>query len=147
MARSKLTDPLQLQLVNAIRAGAYLEEAARAYGIAPSTFHSWRQRGNEALAKGSQAAREAPYAAFSLAIDRALAEAEVQAVGVIRAAFKDDWRSAAWYLERRHPDRWRKRQTTEIEGGNPDKPVAVDVEVGEKRVTDAAHDFLRQLAG
>lgn len=155
---SKLNPDLQGRIVNALRAGAYLDEAARSCGLAPSTFHAWRARGNAELdqlashegrvtrAEQKRRALEQPFVDFVLAVDEALAAAEIHAVAIVRGAMKDDWRSAAWYLERRHPDRWRRRTTHEVEQGDPDKPLAVEVEVGEKVVTDAAHAFLKQLA-
>jgi hypothetical protein len=53
---------------------------------------------------------------FHEAVLRAEADAEVHAVAVIRKAMTKDWRAAGHFLERRHPDRWRRRESIEHEG-------------------------------
>lgn len=151
MARpSKLDDVLQGKLVARIRAGAFAEQAARACGIAPSTFYAWQARGRAAIASGTKAKAEQPFVSLVEALDEALADAEIHATTVLRAAMGDDWRAAAWYLERRHPKRWsRKAAEAQLDegAGDVDAPPPVDVEVGAPEVTAAAHDFLRSLTG
>jgi hypothetical protein len=105
---TKLTRDRHERMVQMLRAGNYRDAAARAAGIAPSTLYSWLERGsNEQLG---------PYHEFAAAVQQAEAEAEVYAVAIIRRAMSDDWRAAATYLERRHPERWRRRSTTELTG-------------------------------
>jgi predicted transcriptional regulator len=109
MARpTKLTPEVAERIVNAIRAGNYAEQAARAAGISPATYYRWLKRGE----------REAGgiYHDFYEAVRSAEAEAEVYAVAIIRKAMGDDWRAAAHYLERRHPQRWRRHETREHTG-------------------------------
>ena len=102
MARpTKLTPKVREHIVESIRAGAYAEQAAHAAGIAPSTYYDWLRRGE---------AGERPFSEFSDALRAGEAEAEVAAVTVIRdAAQAGDWRAAAHYLDRRHPERWGRR--------------------------------------
>ncbi len=99
MARpTKLTPEVRERIVGSIRAGAYAEQAARAAGIAPSTYYDWLRRGE---------AGEPTFSEFSEALRAGEAEAEIAAVATIReAAQAGDWRAAAHYLERRHPERW-----------------------------------------
>lgn len=59
-----------------------------------------------------------------------------------------DWRAIAWYLERRHPDRWRRRDSHEhvgppAEGSETPGPIQIVGGVGDPKLTKAAHDFLR----
>jgi len=99
---TKLTTQVRERIAESIQAGAYAEQAARAAGIAPSTYYEWIKRGESG---------EQPFSEFSEAVRAREAEAEVAAVTVLRdAAQAGDWRAAAHYLERRHPERWGTRK-------------------------------------
>lgn len=105
---TKLNRDRHDRIVQMLRSGNYRDAAARAAGIAPSTLYSWLERGsNEQVG---------PYHDFAAAVDQAEAEAEVYAVAIIRRAMADNYRAAVTYLERRHPERWRRRNTTELTG-------------------------------
>jgi hypothetical protein len=109
MARpSKLTAELQERIVTAIRAGNYPEAACVAAGISLSTHYRWMARG--------QTEEPGPYTDYRAAVIQAEAEGEVHAVAIVRRAMAEDWRAALAYLERRHPARWRRQQTTELVG-------------------------------
>ncbi len=91
---TKLTAKLESNLVDAIRAGSFVTVACEAFGVGTSTFYRWMN---------SSASR---YRAFQDKIARATAEAEVANVTIIRQAAVKDWHAAAWYLERKHFNRW-----------------------------------------
>jgi hypothetical protein len=99
----------------AIRAGCGPEQAAQAAGIAPSTLYAWKALGEQES--------DGPYRRLLLKMRQAEAEAELSAVKVLRSAIEDDgdWKAALAYLERKHPERWRLRQTSELvgPGGGP----------------------------
>ena len=99
---------MQERIVKAVRAGNYFEAAAQAAGISESTLYRWLQRGAEE--------KQGIYHDFREAVRRAEAESEVHAVALIRKAMSDDWRAALALIERRHPERWRRRETTELTG-------------------------------
>jgi transposase len=107
MARpSKLTNDVRERICRAIRAGNYPAVAARAAGIAESTFYRWMERGRTET-KGS-------YRAFYEAVNDAEAESEVHAVAILRQQIKGgDWRAAVALLERRHSQRWHRRERHE----------------------------------
>jgi len=48
---------------------------------------------------------------LSAELARRLAEGELTAVSSVLAAAVEDWRAAAWFLERAHPERWGKPST------------------------------------
>ena len=154
MARpTKLDQDLQARLCQRLRARAFAEQAARSVGIAPSTYHAWLARGRKVIAAAGDDVTEipdedAPFVAFVEAVDAALAEAEIHATTIVRAAMPADWRAAAWYLERRHPDRWRRRAAGELDANTEDQGAeqAPEVAVGDESTTQAAHDFLKKLA-
>jgi AcrR family transcriptional regulator len=99
-------------VVALVRKGNYIEVAAAASGISKPTFYKWLHDG--ANAKVDCLARQ-----FSNAIEKAEAEAEQS--GLARIARAKDWTATAWRLERRHPERWGRRERHEHtgEGGGP----------------------------
>lgn len=105
---SKLTPELQERIVQAIRAGNYIETAAAYAGIAKSTLYDWLKRGARA--------KTGKYRAFSDAVQRALAEAEVRDVAIIGKAAQEQWQAAAWRLERKFPERWGRKDRHEVTG-------------------------------
>ena len=53
------------------------------------------------------------------ALERALAEERL--IALVAGAARDNWRAAAWMLERRHPERWAQRPR-EVEVAPPPDP-------------------------
>lgn len=96
----------------------YVESFARYIGVSPRTVNQWIGRGRAEIKRLNRSARAKPrdsemmYVRFTLAYDKALAQAELSSISTIKQAStttatrKGDWRAAAWLLERRHPDRW-----------------------------------------
>jgi len=121
---------LQARLVEAVEKGNYVCTACDLVGISTPTYYDWKMRGD----KG-----EEPFSSFLSAIKEAEAKAEDNALQVIQGANKDSWQSAAWYLERRKPDRWGKKERIE-HSGNKEKPVALSIDY--KKLKD---DDLREL--
>lgn len=105
---TKLTPELQEKILTAIRAGNYVETAAAHCGINKVTLYDWMKRG---------AAEESGiYREFSNAIEKAWADAEVRDVALLAKAAQENWQAIAWRLERRHPDRWARRERLEHSG-------------------------------
>lgn len=114
--QTKLTPEIQERIVLAVRAGNYLSVAARAAGIHEATLYRWLERGR------GPAGRE-PYRAFCEALKEAEAAAEVHAVALIRQQMPQQWTAAMTFLERRFPDRWRRRDTVYAEEAPALDPV------------------------
>jgi hypothetical protein len=91
-----------------VRAGTCLEVAAAAVGVNYRTFRRWVERGG--LKPGSREGR------FVRALAEAEALLETLLVQQVVAHAKVDAKMALRYLERRHPDRWRKATTFEHTG-------------------------------
>src|SRR5579859_3222776 len=101
MGRPKL-DPAMLQkVVDLVRAGNYLEVAATAAGIHRSTLHRWLKHGRDQ--------ERGRYRRFLTAVEKAHAESEARDVALIAKASGEDWRAAAWRLERKSPRRYGPR--------------------------------------
>lgn len=138
MARpTKLTPEIRQRIVAAIRAGNYAEPAARSAGISAATYYRWLRRG-ERESRGI-------YSDFREEVRRAESEAEVHAVAVIRRAMPDDWRAAAHYLERRYPDRWRRRESLEHQG-TPRLVVTTD-QLADPTTRKELREITRRIAG
>lgn len=111
----KLTDEVHTQIINAIRAGNYMETAAQVAGINKDTLYAWLRRG--ARAKQGNAENEDDYlfVSFSDSVEKALAESESIALAqIVKAANDGQWQAAAWRLERRFPDKWGRKDRHDI---------------------------------
>lgn len=104
---SKLTDEVKKKLIDAIKLGNYYEAACAYAGIDYTTFRKWMQQGEKAT-KGR-------YFELFEAIKRAEAEAEARMVAMWQKAMPEDWRAIATFLERRHPERWGRRDKVQQE--------------------------------
>jgi hypothetical protein len=86
--RSKATEARIEALLAALRAGNTREASAGHAGIDRTTLYRWVERDPGLRAR----------------VEKAEADAEVRfEAQVARAAADDDWRAAAWWLERRRP--------------------------------------------
>lgn len=115
-------------IVERVRAGAYPEVAAASTGVHPSTFYRWKTWGEDRVENGRVRRARAGYREFREALSRAEAEGEMVHVANVAKAAPDDWRAAAWYLERRAPTRWRRRDSLWHAGpGEGDAPLSLDL--------------------
>lgn len=141
--RSKLTPEVSKRLNTALRAGNYLEVAARYAGVGLATLMLWMKRGREAqaaldaqkagkplpvLARGRKPtakqraappldtvpASEMPYVELVDMIKSAEAEGEMRAVLAVTSAMRENWTAAMTFLERKHPDRWGRRDRLDL---------------------------------
>jgi hypothetical protein len=97
-------------IVLAIRAGFPLTLAAVYGGISRSTLYDWLRRG-ERVAEADEMGiaipdEDFPFAEFTIAVQKALAEWESEQLQAIAEAGKTDWRASAWLLERRFPQEY-----------------------------------------
>ena len=106
-------------IVAMVEQGLPPDRAARACGVAGSTLRSRRQRDPD----------------FATAIKRAEAVAEGSFFGRILRHADRNWTAAAWILERRWPDRWRKRERDRHQAEQTD--VAAAYQAAARAVEDA----------
>jgi len=109
---SKLTPQLQEKICDYIAKGNYLNTACQATGITDSTLFNWLKRAEEEAKNGG-----GMYFDLMVAIKKAEAQAEAALASMIKetALQKKDWLSAMTFLERRHPDRWGRRDRTRVD--------------------------------
>lgn len=111
---TKLTPERQAKIVDLVRKGNYFITACQATGIGKSTFLNWLERGELEQNNGGGI-----YSDFLLAVKKAEADAEAELASMIRetALEKREWLPGMTFLERRHPERWgrKDRSTIQIE--------------------------------
>jgi len=123
---TKLTPELQERICLAIRAGNYIEVAASFAGIHKDTLYAWLKRGARASS--------GVYREFSDALEKALADSEAADVARIsKAVEQGHWQAAAWRLERKHPQRWGRRDRVQTEISGPGGgPIGVNISAREE---------------
>ena len=115
---TKICPEIIEKIQNAILAGSYIETAAALAGINKDTFYEWLKKG--------AAAQSGIFFEFSAAIQKAMAQAEMNDLLVINRAAQKSWQAAAWKLERKYPKRWGLRARHEIIGSETEaKPVQI----------------------
>lgn len=104
----------------ALRAGNYLEVAARAAGVELDVLLT-----DPGLQEELEAARAA---------------GEVRAIARIAQAAGENWQAAAWLLERQYPDRWARPATRTGEEKSPPLVAGLDAldELAGRRVSRRA---------
>lgn len=101
---SKFTPEIRKALIEAIIAGLTYTHACQIVGIDYVTFTLWRTKGSKL-----ESADEEGYFDFFNALTRAETNASTVMMAHIRKAATDDWRAAAWWLERRYPKEYGKQ--------------------------------------
>jgi len=127
MTRIKKTDPRIEPLLTALRAGNTRRAAARYAGIHSTQFYRWLEG-----------------TAFRAQVERAEADAEVRMLTkVAQAANGGDWKAAAWWLERRLPADYGRRERIELQSELLSEIEKLAAEQGLDRETVLAE--LRQI--
>lgn len=121
-----LTFKLQEAICKRIAGGVYPGKAAVIEGISKDTYYGWMRRG--------RAEQKGKYFNFLKAVKKAEGVAEVVYLEQIRKAAigtetdKPVWQAAAWYLERRYPDSWGRRERVDLKhSGEFKQKVEVDI--------------------
>jgi transposase len=114
----------------ALTAGNTRRAAAVYGGIGENTFGDWMRRFRD----------------FRDAIEKAEAEAEVRAVAQIaQAAQSGTWTAAAWWLERRRPDDYGRRERLDVE--HYVRTRARELGLDEDQAYEAVKPRLRLMTG
>lgn len=95
---SKLTDELFRKFIELFLAGSFREPACHELGIGYTTFSRWMNRGRREP--------DSIYGEFRLAVGAAEARSQNRMLSRIQAASLEDWKAAAWMLERKYPRRY-----------------------------------------
>lgn len=137
---------LSAELSALLRRGLTQTDACLVAGVPRSTFYDWLSRGRDLWeTHGADGRVPADIVAtltieelvlldFSDAIAGARAVGKYDALVAIRSGMTDDWRAAAWYLERSFPDEFGRRDRIEVE---TDETVTIRIKWPEE-----LHDIL-----
>lgn len=152
---TKFNREIRDKIINAIKAGMYVESAAKYAGISKDTFYDWLDKGAKKL--------DPKLVEFSDAVGKAMGESELRDVlNIERAAqgakakydangvltqqeMKPDWKASAWRLERKFPKRWGRRDTMKIEDENTDDPTTQEENL-HKSIVEFVKDAEKQAA-
>jgi transposase len=145
-----ITPQLCEEISNYIRAGNYPETAAGLAGISRKTFYNWLRKGRSSKTNGV-------YKQFLHTIKEAEDYAEAAAVERIRKAGEPDdngkggnWTALAWWLERKHPEKWGRKDKLGLEHSGKleteGKVVNVNVELpDDPAIRAAATDLVKSI--
>jgi hypothetical protein len=101
------------QLLAAIRGGSDLDTACHFAGLSTNQVYRWLERGkieSERIESGKKpVVAEKDFVAFWNDLKKARADAIVRNVSVIQKAGQENWKAAAWWLERTMPEKYGKR--------------------------------------
>lgn len=124
---SLLTEGRAEKILAMVKQGHFLRVAATANGISQRTIQRWLARGEEADDRLNSGQPITPdderYWHFWQDIRTAEADAEIEALDNIRAAWATQPQWAAWFLERKRPAEWGRR--TEVAVGPNDRMLEV----------------------
>ena len=132
-------DPQQQTAVLAnIKTGCPIEHACKAAGFSNSTFFNYKKRAKAILEThpeviingdmGKLTEDERGYVEFLQGVKKAEGEAVLRNIAVVSAAAQKHWVAAAWWLERRYPDQFGRRER--IDNRYPDGiPVHPDFDL------------------
>ncbi len=112
---SKFTPERKNRILSLINAGNYLDTACQAAGVTYATYREWVKRGQKEYDRLEESSRAKPresekdYLDFFEAVQKAEATAEARNLTIINKAAEKNWQAAAWFLERKAPDRWGRK--------------------------------------
>ena len=137
---SKCTPEVRAKVVEAIRLGASIEQAAAHAGLVRQTLYNWLE------SKGTQ------YQPLQREVEQARHDRAVGWLGRLVAKAnsedRDAWKAAAWMLERTLPEQFGPRGQLALSRGRDSQPDVAELEAAATQgvgVADAAVLWQRQL--
>lgn len=117
----KFSEPRIHAILAGLQQGNTRRASAEAAGVSSRTLQRWLQRGRDS--------KTGKYVELLRRVEAAECKAETAMVkSIVQAASEGDWRAAAWWLERRVPQDFAKRQRLSVE---PEQgPVEFVVQIG-----------------
>ena len=105
--KPKLTEELIKEAYKLVSAGNYIKDVYPILGIGSTTWFRWLREG--------EAAKSGIKRQFWQTIKKAEKDAVARNVALIqRAAQEGNWQAAAWWLERKYPEQWGKRDNVNL---------------------------------
>jgi hypothetical protein len=123
----KLNDTMIDALAELVAAGNYLVTAAQVCKIDYTSLNRWLNIAQDDLNAGNETVFTKLY--YALKAAEARAEADFVAVVKEAAQVKREWLPAMTFLERRHPERWGRRDRLQVDQHTTQEIVVSQVEV------------------
>ena len=116
---SKLTPETVDRLKNALIAGSKIESACIYAGISKGVYYQWKEKARADI----EAGKVTQYVEFLDTIMRAMELSRPRLEMIVSKAAEQDWKAAAWILERRHPKDYGRKEYIESKDrtGEPDE--------------------------
>ncbi len=112
---SKLNEEMIEKFKNYISQGNYVNVVCNYLNINESTFYTWINKAKKEEEEG----KNTIYTKFHKAIKESEAVAEMRHLqNILKTAQDGTWQASAWYLERKHKQRWSAKQEIEHTGDN-----------------------------
>lgn len=132
---SKFTPEVEKTILNKLGEGLPLKYAAHSAGISYDTLNRWINAGHS-LNKAGEVSE--PLALFCTAVRQAEASAVSKHVGNINKAADENWQASAWYLERRAPNEFGKKDKLTLGGRVDTGGVTIQVEQMREELPDGS---------
>lgn len=126
----KFTPEVQQEIVRLVAEGNYLEVACQAAGVTSRLVRHYRKMWEDGDPSVSHLDD------FFSALKKALALAESSSLRRIRSGV-EGWQGSAWFLERRYPKRWAKREPEKPKGVQAGDPTDMLIPDDDDRHDDA----------
>lgn len=118
----KLSPLIASSLCGFVEQGVPFKDCAILCGIGERTLHQWRAKGQADIEAGKPTTR---YAQFKQRLDVSESTCVQRSCLVVMASAKEDWRAAAWLLERRRPEQFGRNDRFNV-GVQAAVPTAAD---------------------
>jgi hypothetical protein len=138
MARPTELTPETQQILCSALERLPIKLACQVAKIDRETYRRWMKRGETG---------EQPYADFAALARKSAADYAADRLAKIHEAAEDDWKAAAWYLERRFPGEFQPRSKTETKhSGRIDGNTGPDLSKLSTDELRAYHDIMAKLS-
>lgn len=113
MAKLKLTEKTIEKAQKGIAIGTPQKYVAQSLGISEEAWYSWMRRGEHDLQNDKD---DTIFAKFYESVKKAQAKSVSRCVSMIQKASIDTWQAAAWWLERRYPEEFGRKEKVDVSG-------------------------------
>jgi transposase len=113
MRNIKLNNEMIAKASEFVSQGHYANVVCEYLGISEPTYYSYIKKAKEDQAEG----RDSIFLKFFKSIKEAEAKAEMRHLqNILKTAQEGAWQASAWYLERKHKQRWSLKQEIQMQG-------------------------------
>lgn len=123
MANKKFSKEMVNRFVQYLQEGNYISTCCKLCGIDNSTFYEWKAKAEVG---------DPEYVDFVEKIAQAEAEAEqVHVKNILDKGKEGVWQCDAWWLERKFPEKWGRRDRINVGANDDDKQIEISIKIKE----------------